>query len=220
MKDYPFSFSTLDEFSNNDPYNSVPAEYTKLLNELNHLKKVLNFPAVEENIGHFFQFFMPILKPQKIFEMGSGYGHSAFWFLLGGQQWIDQIILTEKRNDLKEFYHNLSWPTSWLEKLEYHQDDAFHIIEQVDQLDLALVDGVKANYLDFLNILENKMSSHGLVFIDNSFWRGSFLDEHVVAKKQTAKKIAQLHAFIRESSKWDAVFIPFKDGLTCLRKKN
>ena len=102
--------------------------------------------------------------------------------------------------------------------LHYYNADAFEVLESVNRVDLALIDGVKANYLDFLKAVYPKMKEGSIVLIDNSFWRGSFLDSESLLKKESARKIAQLHDYIKNSRDWSAIFIPYLDGLSILRK--
>lgn len=218
MRDYDLDYNTLFEFSNSDPYGNVEKSLSELFVELNHHKNDLNFPAIHNDIGSFIQIMLGSWNPEIIFEMGSGYGHSAFWFLSGSDNNLKKIYLTERRKDLGEIFENLPWPEHWKEKMEYHQADAFDVLDPIKHIDLALIDGVKADYLKFLKIFESKMHKDGIVLIDNSYWRGSFLNEEICLKKDSAKKIKELHEYIKLSDQWRATFIPFKDGLTVLKK--
>ncbi len=218
MRDYPFDFKQLDSFSNSLPYTKFTEEELNLFQSLQILESKYNFPAVKNNIGSLLSLMVKINKPKTIFEMGSGYGQSAFWFMHGSAQTIEQLILTEKRDDLVEEFHALNWPDSWNDKMSYHQDDAFEVIKSVSEVDFALVDGVKSNYKDFLHALAPKMSQGSLVAVDNSYWRGSFLDPDLASKKRSAANIRELHEFIKASDIWESVFIPFEDGLSLLLK--
>ncbi len=219
MKNYPFNFETLHEFSNEILYVNFSSEENCLFEELIEKKAELNFPAIENNIGQFISFMCSLWKPQTIFEMGSGYGHSAFWFLRENP-FLKNIILTEKRSDLEIVFNDLSWPVEWRNKIDYFQGDAFEKIKEVDNIDLCLIDGVKADYLKFLKVVQTKIKDDGVVLIDNSFWRGSFLDDEIVTKKESAKKIRELHCFLKETNDWEAVFVPYVDGLCILKKKS
>jgi predicted O-methyltransferase YrrM len=218
MRDYELNYNTLFEFSNSDPYGNVEESLSQLFEELNHHKSYLNFPAIHNDIGSFIQVMMGMWKPKVVFEMGSGYGHSAFWFLSGNDNSLEKIYLTERRSDLKEVFESLPWPKEWMDKIGYHQADAFDVLEPIDHVDLALIDGVKADYLKFLKIFENKMMKNGIVLIDNSYWRGSFLDEKIYSKKASAQNIKELHDYIKLTNQWSATFIPYQDGLTVLKK--
>lgn len=219
MRDYPFSFDQLNRFSAKLPYSYTSSEAIKLLHqELKTLEKELNFPAIRDDIGQMVNFIFKWIRPKEIFEFGSGYGQSCFWYLVNNP-FIEKITLTEKRDDLEEKFHQLNWPVEWKNKMHYHQADAFEVFKSIEKVDFILIDGVKADYLDFLKLCENKLNENGLILIDNSYWRGSFLDPEVSEKKQTAKNIKKLHQYIDESDFWEAAFIPYEDGVSLLRKK-
>ena len=223
MQNHKLDFHTLHEFSNSNPYAPIPPEFLNLFQKLVELQKKYSFPSVNNDIGNFLQFYTLVSQPKVIFEMGSGYGHSAFWFLLGdylGSKSLEKIHLTEYRKDLEPEFKTLSWPTEWQEKLNYFQGNAFDLIEDLSFVDLALIDGGKSDYLKFLKTLEPKMKSGSTVIIDNSYWRGSFLDPELKEEHESAKKISQLHDYIAQATDvWNSLFIPYSDGLSLLRKR-
>ena len=100
----------------------------------------------------------------------------------------------------------------------YHCEDAFDVLERYASIDLALIDGVKGDYLKFLTLLESRMKTGAIVLIDNSYWRGSFLNQEQVETKNSAKKIKELHDYLAQTKIWDSVFMPYIDGLSLLRK--
>lgn len=217
MRNYKFDSDELFKFSCSLPYNNIREDLLALFNSLNCLKEKYNFPAINNDIGSFISVSLKLWKPKIIFEMGSGYGHSSFWYLLNHNDDLKKIYLTEKRNDLQDEFESLDWPLDWRKKLDYFQGDAFDRILQIkENIDLALIDGVKGDYLKFLKILEDKLSVNGVVLIDNSYWRGSFLNKELRLSKKSAKNIYDLHDYISKSDKWTATFIPYKDGLTVL----
>lgn len=217
MRDYPFNFTDLNQFSINLPYGGIADKYQSLYQDLKKLESKYHFPAIRDDIGSFINFLFQFSKPKRIFEFGSGYGQSAFWYLMNSTS-IEKIILTEKRDDLIFEFNNLNWPEAWKNIIDYHQNDAFKVFETESNFDFILIDGVKADYLKFLELSYDKLNENGLVLIDNSYWRGSFLDEEMVKKKETARKIKELHTYIKESNKFQSCFIPYEDGVTLLKK--
>ncbi len=217
MRDFPFSFESLNTFSQSNPYLHLDDNNKALYTLLKQLEVELNFPAIHDDVGSFISFLFHWLRPKRIFEFGSGYGQSCFWYSLSDHQ-IEKVILTEKRDDLEQIHHNLPWKPSWKQKLEYHQNDAFEVFESMQDFDFILIDGVKADYLEFLEKSHDKLNQNGIVLIDNSYWRGSFLDDEVVAKKKTAANIRALHQYIAQSQKFESIFLPFVDGVSLLRK--
>lgn len=215
MKNYPFNPDTLLQYSESNPFGSHNSD---ILNQLNSLKQSLRFPAVLDDVGKLMSLLVEMTNVKTIFEFGSGYGHSCYWYLPALNH-LEKIVLTEKRDDLKEHFKSIPWPSQMMDIVDYHQGDAFEKVEQLEQIDFALVDGVKADYLKFLKIMETKISKNGMVLIDNAFWRGSFLDKEACVKNKSAKHIKDLHDYIAESSFWQSSFVPFRDGVILLRPK-
>ncbi len=221
MKNFPFSFEKLRGFSESDPYSFIPGRYQGLYEELERKASSLNFPAIQSDVGALLSFLMSFTGPKRIFEMGSGYGHSAFWYFLGAFETIEEVTLTEKRSDLQSVFNGISWPLNWKNRMTYNQGDAFEALDHSSgEFDFFLIDGVKGDYLSFLEACLPKLSSNGFVAIDNSFWRGSFLDKSFRENKKSARNIGELHDFIKERKNLTSVFVPFADGLSLIRKSN
>jgi predicted O-methyltransferase YrrM len=216
MRDYKFNHQELFTFSHSDPYGFIDEQYHLLFDQLNELQVDLNFPAIHDDVGAFISFMLQFWNPKVIYEMGSGYGHSAFWYLLANNSALEKVVLTERRADLKPKFEHLAWPKDWNSLVEYNNADAFDVLDTLSSVDFALIDGVKGDYLKCLKILEGKMKPGGVVLIDNSYWRGSFLNEDLRKYKISAQNIFELHEYIKESKRWKSVFIPFIDGLTIL----
>ena len=64
---------------NNYLYRVTPPR-DRILQEMEALAKKHNFPIIGPLVGRFLFQMAKITKAQKIFELGSGYGYSAFWF--------------------------------------------------------------------------------------------------------------------------------------------
>lgn len=214
MRDYPLDTQKLFEFSNSAPYLTQLKNNT-IFKELIALKEQLNFPMVTNDVGALLSFLVSVHKPKVIFEMGSGFGGSAFWYSLNDYTFIDKIYLTEKRDDLQKHFNQISWQSEFKEKCVYHQGDAFEKLAQLDSIDFMLIDGVKGHYKEFLDKAKGRLSPGAIVVIDNSFWRGSFLDESIT--KTSAVKIRELHEYIKNSSDFQSIFLPFSDGVSILR---
>lgn len=216
MKNFPFSYGRLASFSDSLPYKSFSSQEIELYKYLKNSEQSLNFPAVKDDVGAYLGFITKLCASKVIFEFGSGYGQSAFWYLQEKSS-VEKIYLCEKRLDLRQVFEQAPWSDSQRSKLDYYQGDAFERLEDITDIDFLLIDGVKANYLEFLQAAHPRLKKGALVAIDNSFWRGSFLDPEQLHHR-SALKIKEMHAAIATDSRWEAVFLPFEDGLTLLRK--
>ena len=190
----------------------------ELLDKLEAYEKELNFPAVKKDVGSLLNFLTTLKNPKNIFEFGSGYGHSAFWYLQANSQQLQSIHLTEKRDDLEAVFHELPWPSDWKSKLVYHQGDAFESLEKIEtDFDLVLVDGVKAQYQTFLKTIHQRLKPGAIVIVDNCFWKGRFLDEKEL-HKTSPKAIKELHLWLKSQDLYRVSFLPISDGIFLLRK--
>lgn len=211
---FMINFEQLFQFSESLPYHKSFGIYQNLYSELEQKRLELNFPTVRKDVGMLLSFFCSIKKPKTIFEFGSGFGMSAFYYLWGHED-IEQIYLTEKREDLKTIFESFPWPSEWRNKIDYYQGDAFRRIVDLKELDFVLIDGEKAFYLDFLKILLEKLSEDGIVFIDNAFLEGKILDP----QKNKERQMLKLHEYIKDLP-FDSIFLPYRDGITIIQKRH
>lgn len=217
MKNYPFNFESLFHFSNSNPYLEFTPAQMNLKKSLEDLQSELNFPAINDDIGAFISFLLNLSSPKRIFEMGSGYGHSAFWYQFLNQDILESIYLTERREDLQDHFLQLKWDKYYFEKMQYFCGDAFECIKKLNNIDFLLIDGQKSDYQKFLEVGYNHLNENALILIDNSYWRGSFLDDEYL-HHDSASKIKSLHQYLKNNLQYAACFIPFKDGVSLLRK--
>lgn len=217
MRDYQLDHNQLHQFSQSLPYG-LHSDRLEFLTKLNTIKEQLNFPAVTNDVGSLLQMLLKRSQVRKIFEFGSGYGHSLFWYC--ELSTVDKIVLTEKREDLLTYFHQIQWPHHILRATEYYQGDAFERFNADSELyDFIFMDGVKASYKDFLELAIKRLSEHGLIAIDNSYWRGSFLDPQM-QHKSSAMAVAKLHQYVASLEEFEAIFIPYLDGLTLIQRKS
>ena len=217
MKDFPLDLQALHKFSESSPYALEKRQYSDLYDKLQQLRIDLRFPAVTNDVGGLLSLLVRLKAPRNILEFGSGYGHSAFWYLISNHR-AQNIYLTEKRVDLIKYFDQLPWPSDFKQSMHYHQGDAFLYADNLSDIDFVLIDGQKTDYLRFLDIITPKLSPGALVAIDNSYWRGSFLDTSEVAKHQAAMHIKLMHEHIKENQTWFSIFMPYKDGVTILHR--
>lgn len=195
-----------------------PSE-AQLFAVLEEKRVALGFPAVTSDVGGLLSFLVHLKRAKVVFEFGSGYGQSAFWFLANGSP-IKRIYLTEKMKTLKKIYEEIDWPKAWRKKMQMHWGDAFECLAQIEEkIDVVLMDGQKRDYLRFLLELERKLKKDALVIIDNAFFKGSFLDPKLLATKKSVESLSQLHQYLAQTQLWTVTLLAEGDGLFLLQKK-
>jgi caffeoyl-CoA O-methyltransferase len=85
-----------------------------------------------------------------------------------------------------------------------------------NNLDLVFLDADKDHYPFYYEILLNKLSSGGLMILDNVFWYGGVLNADKDRKSQT---LASLNDHIQQDNRVENVMLTVRDGLMIVRKR-
>lgn len=168
-----------------------------------------DFPIVGPVVGRFLSLFAGGIEPDRILELGSGFGYSAFWFARGTEN--TTIHLTEYDED------NLASARTYLEesfpsdRFHYHQGDALDIADDPDEpFDLLFVDIDKEGYPAALDRAEEILDPGGWLLADNVLWDGKVADESV--DDEATEAIRTFNDRLR-TDPWEASILPVRDGI-------
>ena len=84
--------------------------------------------------------------------------------------------------------------------------------------DMAFIDGNKRFYLDYYELVLNKLRKGGFILADNTLWDGHVLDDPKQSDQQTIG-IKAFNDFVATDKRVEKVILPLRDGLTIIRKK-
>ena len=90
---------------NNYLDNLLP-ERPAVMQEMEKLAKDRNFPIIGPQVGRILYQYTKLIGAKRVFEMGSGFGYSAYWFALALPE-DGKVICTEAASnniDLAEDY--------------------------------------------------------------------------------------------------------------------
>ncbi|RLA61849.1 MAG: methyltransferase [Epsilonproteobacteria bacterium] len=82
--------------------------------------------------------------------------------------------------------------------------------------DFVFIDADKENYLNYLNISLNKLTSSGIIVIDNVLWSGKVLDKD--SQDSSTEAIKQINNFIAENNSLYGTLLPIRDGIFLVKK--
>lgn len=176
-----------------------------------------NFPIVGRLIGRFLELLASTVRPEVIFELGSGFGYSAYWFSRGYPG------VTVHLTDYEE--ENLEEARGYLEERErpgrfvYHSGPAMDSLRQYDgEIDLLLVDFDKDGYVDALEYAEDRLAPGSWLVADNVLWQGRVADPEETDEETEAIRTFNERIF-SESSPWRGSIVPLRDGLLIARRE-
>lgn len=175
------------------------------------------FPIVGQALGMLLGQYALLLNARRIFEVGSGFGYSAFWFARALEPG-STVTLTDFSRE------NLDRARSWLGhaglldrcRFEPAGDGLEALARAEAGIDLVFLDGEKAEYPKALAIALPKLRPGGLVLADNVLWGGA------VARGESDAATAGLREYTRlifGSEGLVSTLVPLRDGLAITLKR-
>ncbi|WP_331233106.1 O-methyltransferase [Natronorarus salvus] len=142
-------------------------EGDEVLAEMDAYAEREGFPHVGPEVGGFLRLLVRVAGAERIFEFGSGYGYSAYWFA-GALSEGDEIVLTEVDAD------ELSMAREYMDRggfdadVRYELGDAIETIDSYEgPLDAVLIDNEKHRYREAFDAVREKLAPGAVVIADN-----------------------------------------------------
>lgn len=168
--------------------------------------------------GKMLRMFCRMLRPKYILEIGT-YTAYATLCLAEGAADDAEIHTIEVNDELEDFILKHLHKTKLRDKIHLHIGDAMEIIPRIDCVfDLVFIDANKRHYIEYYNLIFDKVRSGGLIIADNTLWDGKVLDIPKASDKQTIG-ILDFNDMLAKDDRVEKVILPVRDGLTLIWKK-
>lgn len=179
-----------------------------------------NFPIVGRLVGMFLETQAKMVNAQRVFEFGSGFGYSAYWFAkaVGAH---GQVICTEADFLNQEKAKNYLSSTDLWNRIDFKVGMAQDVFAQTDGLfDVCYNDADKGDYPQIWLMAKDRIRPGGLYIADNVLWRGRVATKHYTdVFKGWTEAIKQHNQLIFNDPEFDAFINPIRDGVIVARKK-
>lgn len=168
--------------------------------------------------GRMLKMFCRMMQPKFILEIGT-YTAYATLCLAEGASDDAEIHTIEVNDELEDFIYKYLHKTKLEDKIHLHIGDAEKIIPTLDcTFDLVFIDANKRHYIEYYDLIFDKVRSGGLIIADNTLWDGHVLDTPKASDKQTIG-IQKFNDMIAADDRVEKVILPVRDGLTMIWKK-
>lgn len=168
--------------------------------------------------GRMLKIFCRMMNPKYILEIGT-YTAYATLCLAEGADNDAEIHTIEVNDELEDFISKHLHKSKLKDKIHLHIGDAMEIIPQIDRMfDLVFIDANKRHYIEYYNLIFDKVRPGGLIIADNTLWDGHVLETPKPSDKQTIG-IQQFNDMIAKDDRVEKVILPIRDGLTLIWKK-
>ncbi|MGD9714260.1 MAG: O-methyltransferase [Thermomicrobiales bacterium] len=177
------------------------------------------FPIVGRLCGAFLESIALTLGARTVFEMGSGYGYSAWWFTRavgeGGKVWCTDG--SQENRDLAEQY--LTQAGRW-DRVEYHVGWAQDALAATPgEFDIVYSDVDKPQYPETWLQAKERVRPGGLYICDNVLWSGRVTDD-AFDDSESAVAIRKHNELIFADPAFDSFIFPVRDGLIVARRRS
>lgn len=211
------------------PVNPAIESYMRgLLNRTDHpvlsametLARERNFPIVDRLVGVFLEAQAKAINAKRVFEFGSGYGYSAYWFARAvGKE--GKVICTDGDPLNKEKAEQFLSAAHLWDTVDFHTGMAQTIFVQTDGLfDICYNDVDKGDYPEVWQMAKERIRPGGLYIADNVLWHGRVaLAEYEDIVPGWTEAICEHNGQIFADPDFDSFINPTRDGVIVARKK-
>ena len=181
-----------------------------VLLEMEAEARASRFPIVDRLVGVTLEVLARSIGARRIFELGSGYGYSAYWFARAvGRDGEVHCTDNDPDNEPKALAYltraDLAQPIRW------HVGDAVEQLAAVDgEFDVVYDDIDKEGYPAAWRAASERVRVGGLYVCDNVLWYG-----RVVAERRdgTTEAIVEHNRLIADDPRYLSTIVPTRDGV-------
>ena len=172
--------------------------------------------------GHFqgrvLSMISQMIRPNDVLEIGTYTGYSALCFAEGLAE-NGHIVTIDKNEELEDLVNEYVAKSEYKDQIKCIIGDAMEIIPGLKrEFDIVFIDADKSNYLNYYNMIINKVRKGGYIILDNVLWSGKVLEE-VEEEDLDTKVLIELNTVIHNDDRVEEVLLPIRDGLMIARVK-
>ncbi|MEA2452964.1 MAG: caffeoyl-CoA O-methyltransferase [Actinomycetota bacterium] len=191
-----------------------------VLLEMEQLAREKNFPIIGRLCGQYLELLTRSIGAKRIFELGSGYGYSAYWFsrATGADA---EIHLTDMDPENKRLALDFLSRAGIDGPIDYHVSDALAALaDTTGDFDIVYCDIDKEGYPDAWEAGRTKVRVGGYYICDNMLWSGRVTDssDEEDPRPKWTDAIKRTNEMIASDPQWRSIINPTRDGVvTALR---
>ncbi|MFC7115056.1 O-methyltransferase [Natronoarchaeum sp. GCM10025703] len=193
-----------------------------VLVEMHEYAREHGFPHVGPEVGGWLQLLARMVDAERVFEFGSGYGYSAYWFARALDE-DAEIVLTEFDADELDMAREYMKRGGFDPLATYEHGDAIEIIEGYDgPFDVVLVDVRKDQYPAAFEAIREKVAPGGVIVADNAMTAGTIEFEKLLAIQEgedvtdlseATRGIAEYLRATQDAAEFTTAVMPVGEGI-------
>jgi predicted O-methyltransferase YrrM len=191
-----------------------------VLLEMEGLARQRGFPIVGRLCGLFLKTLSLAQGARRVFEFGSGFGYSAYWFAMAvGPQ--GRVLCSDGDPRNAAMAERFLAEAGLRERVEFKVGWAQEVFRDTGgDFDICYNDADKGDYPEIWNMARDRVRPGGLYIADNALWQGRVAQQGVpdVVPGWT-EAIREHNRMISADPEFDAFVNPTRDGMIVARRK-
>lgn len=182
-----------------------------VLLEMEALGEQRQFPIVGRVVGSALEFLARSVRARRVFEMGSGFGYSAYWFARAVGE-TGEVFLTDTDASNGALAADFLGRAGLWDRCRFIQQDALEALAATEgDFDVVYNDIDKEGYPAAWDLARTKVGQGGLYVCDNVLWSGRVVDPEDRSPSTVA--IRQHNETVFGDPDFTATILPIRDGV-------
>ena len=200
----------ISENSNTEP------EILAKLNEETY-QKVLQPRMLSGHIqGRFLSMISKMKSPSCILEIGTYTGYGTLC-LAEGLSNGGKIFTIDRNEELLKIQNKYFEMSGKRDKIIQLTGNAKDILENLDEsYDIVFIDADKENYIEYFNLVSERLNNNGIIISDNVLWSGKVLNSPSKNDEET-NILIEFNKTLNEDKRFETIILPLRDGLSISR---
>jgi predicted O-methyltransferase YrrM len=186
-----------------------------VLLEMENEGKERGFPIIGRLVGVTVELLARTIGARRVFELGSGYGYSAYWFTRAVGESGEVHCTDGDPGNEKKAADYLTRAGVW-DRVRYHVGDAVDALNTVaGEFDIVYNDIDKHGYPDAWRAARDRVRLGGLYICDNVLWSGRVTEKKPEddVRPGWTEAIKEHNALIAADEDFLSNIIPTRDGV-------
>ena len=169
------------------------------------------FPIIGPLVGRFVHQMALTIAARDVFEMGSGFGYSTWWFAqaVGGN---GRVVHTEGSAERSGEARKYLERAGLASRVTFEVGDARETIKKYPgPFDIVFIDVDKDGYPAALELARSRVRAGGLILTDNVLWSGRVLD--AASTEPATRGVLEYDAEAFGAPDLFTTIVPLRDGV-------
>jgi predicted O-methyltransferase YrrM len=173
------------------------------------------FPIVGRMVGVVLEILARSIGARRVFELGSGYGYSGYWFARAVGPAGELHLTDGDPENEKKAQNYLSRAGLW-DPVRFHVGDAVTSLNATaGDFDIVYCDIDKEGYPEAWGAARNRIRRGGLYICDNTLWSGRVTEgyDEEDRRPEWTKAIKEMNQAVASDLDYLATILPIRDGV-------